>query len=438
MTCDCRYTGSRAARRILYEHLYHFVYGVLPEVDETDTTIQYHDHHVQHEEEYNEKEHRSYLVHSLPNLFDLLQSTIITTYVDSDNIHQQENDDCPLLPIRDLYYQDENQGIRRVKKIPKSQRFGATPSVSHYSSSSSSSSNSSSSSSSTSQWWYQCTYCSKIFSSLFYLDQHLDRQHSSTRLLNNNNSLHPHLNDTHEVHTLSVTEAHPRFLPFHNDTTARPHHHHHHHYQICPAITWCETLYTDPSLCHEYAMYYEPFYGPGSNGLHHTDRQTLHRRDQNRLNMMHRESARQCTNTTYQNEKVQQCQSILHACFGSNRIRNLNASANNNILNHHHHHDDRLLNYLIEKLCVRPTCSHRLHQVLNSCNTKYASHATKTMDHHHNHNHHHHHHHHVEWLEYYQTPSSPISFYFDTNDSFCDCVWILFRYQREATVWATN
>eukprot|EP00980_Cylindrotheca_fusiformis_P007016 scaffold1474_cov132-Cylindrotheca_fusiformis.AAC.12 len=67
------------------------------------------------------------------------------------------------------------------------------------------------------QIWFQCAYCSKTFSSRFYLDAHLQRKH--------------------RVEEKST---------------------------VCPASDWCRAV--GLANCHKVALEDEPYYGRGSNG----------------------------------------------------------------------------------------------------------------------------------------------------------------------------
>ncbi|KAL7581529.1 hypothetical protein ACA910_022095 [Epithemia clementina (nom. ined.)] len=92
---------------------------------------------------------------------------------------------------------------------------------------------------------YQCLYCQKVFTTQYYLDQHMMSKH------------HRHHNhQTNDTEFMVVVDGQAPELPLPQQPL------------ICPAVTWCQFL---PN-CHETALTLEPYYGRGSEGRREGDR----------------------------------------------------------------------------------------------------------------------------------------------------------------------
>jgi hypothetical protein len=116
--------------------------------------------------------------------------------------------------------------------------------------------------------WYQCGYCSKIFSTRYYLDKHMDAHH-----------------DEHDTLALVPgTEQLPAL--------------------ICPAVHWCQFL--SETACHDMALELEPYYDRGSEG-YGDDRKTVARRVQ--------EQTPPCTDAGLEEASIH-CRDMFDACFG--------------------------------------------------------------------------------------------------------------------------
>mgnify|MGYP005849406849 CR=1 FL=1 len=117
--------------------------------------------------------------------------------------------------------------------------------------------------------WYQCALCGKMFSSRFYLDQHLDQTHTSTT----------------EISAGAGEMG-----------------------DICPAIAWCPAL----PFCAHQALEAEPYYGPGSNGLSPDDRFDVHRA---LWQQAHPELGESPCDENEMQQSQQQCYQMMEHCF---------------------------------------------------------------------------------------------------------------------------
>jgi hypothetical protein len=163
---------------------------------------------------------------------------------------------CPLLPSRDRLRHDEEHSL---VLLPPPRNTASRLGISIRSALSNIPKRS---------WWktpvYQCGFCGKLFSSRFYLDQHLDTHHSN-----------------------AASQQPPSM--------------------ICPAVSWCPGL---PS-CSQHALEIEPYYGPGSGKWSHQDRNEVKRH----LEAQETGLSPHCDEAVMQQTK-RRCFEMMQECFG--------------------------------------------------------------------------------------------------------------------------
>lgn len=220
------------------------------------------------------------------------------------------------------------------------------------------------------QWkqypWYKCLLCGKMFSSQYYIDQHMDTHHS--HLIQDKNDGQNNNQKSNENNW------------------------------ICPGTTWCSAL----PFCSQHALSLEPYYGRGSSGLSMHDRDDIHRQlwyetyhpemiqhnnehDEHHHHRHHHydttvASSGGCDEDEMYQSKLR-CYKMIHDCFGSG-----SEETNNNM-------EDSIQHQLEHNLCDSISCPNRLHQWFYEATTGSASSDLMKQ---------HIHEWHDEWIEYYE------------------------------------
>lgn len=220
-------------------------------------------------------------------------------------------DQCPLIPLKDILRCHEEQSVVLLPPPQKATcRVGISIRSALYKQSKQA-------------WqthaWHQCGLCGKMFSSKFYLDQHLDNHHAST------------INSV-ACGTAGFGRENGSEIDF-----------------ICPATTWCSAL---PS-CNQQALELEPFYGPGSGGLGEYDRYIAHRSLLWSEVDEVREGERACDEEEMQAKKYR-CQRMIMQCFSSSSTDDTRA---------YEHSQGDLHRLLEQSLCNSISCPGRLHRL---------------------------------------------------------------------------
>lgn len=292
-TCDRRL--SRAARSLLIRHLQSILSLVYPD------------------DNYNDG-----ISISTTSVWQLLERSLAphAYSITSNKNGGNSNHKCPLIPSKDMLRHHEEQSILLQPPPPKaSSRHGISIRSSLYKLSK--------------RAWqdntlYRCGLCGKMFSSQYYLDQHLEHQHSHQLLSDQNNN-----NNENNDNNLEML--------------------------ICPATEWCPGL---PS-CAQRALELEPYYGTGSGGLGNYDRHAVHR-------SLWKEAHPELYDTACDEDQMRaqkyKCQQMMRDCFSS--------VEDGDDTTGEHQRQREIHRQLEQSLCDPISCPDRLHQLFFAATAK--------------------------------------------------------------------
>ena len=143
---------------------------------------------------------------------------------------------------------------------------------------------------------YQCTICQKIFSTQYYLDQHMKTRHSFG--LRRDSSPLDHDEELNRTASAVIEKSD---ATAHSNSSVRSLNHH----WTCPATDWCPFLIP---TCHETALTLEPYYGKGSEGRRNDDRILV-------ANQLWKQAHQQPCTQSKMKQAQRSCRKLIETCF---------------------------------------------------------------------------------------------------------------------------
>ena len=172
---------------------------------------------------------------------------------------------------------------------------------------------------------YQCLYCQKVFTTQYYLDQHMQNKHTPQDKQQQEQRQEQHNNKTMNEGNKQKKKK----------------------IEICLSRDWCQFL---PDYCHEKALELESYYGPGSEGRRQEDRSTIYTKLWKQAHII------PCTYDRMKQAK-ESCQNLLRSCFPRRHDDNDN---NNNELQQLQW---SFREYWQSRVCDQSSCPNRLHRL---------------------------------------------------------------------------
>ena len=175
---------------------------------------------------------------------------------------------------------------------------------------------------------YQCLYCQKVFTTQYYLDQHMQNKHGQEK--QQHEQQHDNSNNNNKTMNEGNKQKKKKKI------------------EICLSRDWCQFL---PDYCHEKALELESYYGPGSEGRRQEDRSTIYTKLWKQAHII------PCTHDRMKQAK-ESCQNMLRTCFP--RRHDNNNDNNNNELQQLQW---SFREYWQSRVCDQLSCPNRLHRL---------------------------------------------------------------------------